>query len=242
MQISTYRLPQDVPARACTDQVAVVIDVLRATTTIITALYHGCQGVIPVAEVEEAIEISRHYPVEERVLAGERECVTIEGFDLSNSPLEFTEDKIKGKAVFLTTTNGTRAIQGTDAVQVLVAGFVNAAETGAYLSRQGRDVTLICAGTLGRFSMEDHLAAGAIIAHIQEADISISMDDLSLASLSLYQQHRTEKKMHELLDQASHYQRLKELGYTEDLVHCLTQDSMPVLAEYKDGSVSWIKG
>lgn len=238
MQISTYRLPQDIPAHFCRNKTAVVIDVLRATTTIVTALYHGCRSVIPVAEVEEAIEISRNFPAQERVLAGERECVRIDGFDLSNSPLEFTEDRIRDKVVFLTTTNGTRAIQGTEAETVLIAALANAEATGRYLAQRGQDAVLVCAGTLGHFSMEDHLAAGAIIHAIREADPSAELDDLSLASLILYERCDTERKRHALLGQTRHYRRLRDLGFTKDLDFCLKLNSMPILAEYADGAVA----
>jgi 2-phosphosulfolactate phosphatase len=241
MHISTYQLPQDVPAQFCMNKTAVVIDVLRATTTIITALYNGARNVIPVAEVEEAAMITRNYPIRERLLAGEREAVLIDGFDLSNSPVEFTADKVRDKVIIMTTTNGTGAIQATEAAQVLVSGFVNAAATGRYAAAQGRDVALICAGTLGRFSLEDHLAAGAVIKAVREAGVTVEMDDLSLASLCLYMSHRTGETMHELLAHTKHYQRLDELGFAADLDHCLMQDSMPVVAECSDGSVSWIK-
>lgn len=241
MQISTYRLPQDVPVHFCMNKTAVIIDVLRATTTIVTALRNGARNVIPVAEVEEAVELSRNFSPEDQVLAGERMCVQIDGFDLSNSPLEFTEERVRDKAVFLTTTNGTRAIQGTQAAEVLIGALVNATATGQYLAKQGRDAVLICAGTLGHFSMEDHLAAGAIIHAIKDIDPSAETDDFSLASLILYQHCSTEEKMHQLLDQTQHYRRLKGLGLIGDLDHCLCQDSMPILAGYEDGSVSLIK-
>ena len=241
MQISTYRLPEDIPVHFCMNKTAVVIDVLRATTTIVTALCNGARNVIPVAEVEEAVELSRNFSPEDRVLAGERMCVQIDGFDLSNSPLQFTEERVRDKSVFLTTTNGTRAIQGVQASEVLIGALVNATATGQYLARQARDVVLVCAGTEGHFSMEDHLAAGAIIHAIKDIDPSAETDDFSLASLLLYTHCGTGKKMHQLLDQTQHYRRLKELGLKGDLDHCLCLDSMPVLAGYEDGSVSLIK-
>lgn len=241
MQISTFRLPQDVPVHSCTNRTAVVIDVLRATTTIVTALYHGCISVIPVTEVEEAIGISRNFDPGERVLAGERECIRIDGFDLSNSPVEFTAEKVRDKVVFMTTTNGTKAIQGANAAQVWIAGFVNAGVTGASIAAQGRDVTIVCAGTLGRFSLEDTLAAGAVIHAVKEAGAAVELCDLSLASLCLYEKYNTGKKLHDILKQTQHYQRLKGLGFTEDLNLCLETDSMPILAEYRDGAVSWVK-
>ena len=241
MQISTYRLPEDVPVHFCMNKTAVIIDVLRATTTIVAALRNGARSVIPVAEVEEAVELSRNFATEDRVLAGERMCIQIDGFDLSNSPLEFTEERVRDKTVFLTTTNGTRAIQGTQASQVLIGSLVNASATGRYLAEQERDAVLICAGTLGHFSMEDHLAAGAILHAVREADPSVETDDFSLASLILYRQCATEKKMHEVLAQTQHYQRLRGLEKTGDLEYCLKLDSMPVLAGYEDCSVSLIQ-
>jgi len=240
MQISTYRLPQDVPVHFCMNKTAIVIDVLRATTTIVTALCNGARSVIPVSEVEEAVELSRNFSPEDRVLAGERECIQIDGFDLSNSPLEFTGDRVKGKTVFLTTTNGTRAIQGTQATQTLIGAMVNASTTGRFLAGQDRDAVLICAGTLGHFSMEDTLAAGAIIHAARKADSNVEMDDFSLASLILYEQYDTQKGMHELLGQTQHYRRLKGLGFSKDLDLCLKRDNMPILAEYGDGAVTRI--
>jgi 2-phosphosulfolactate phosphatase len=150
-----------IPAGALKGGVAVVIDVLRATTTMIHGLAAGCAAIIPCGEIDEAQQVAASLPEGTALLAGEREGVKIDGFDIGNSPGECTVEACAGKTMVMTTTNGTRAILASlEADRVFVAAFVNATATIEVLKTIGRPVHLVCAGTSGEVSLEDSLFAG----------------------------------------------------------------------------------
>jgi 2-phosphosulfolactate phosphatase len=141
-----------------------VVDVLRASTTIIAALSNGCVGVIPVGEPEEARARAAALPPGTALVAGERRGEPLEGFDLGNSPLEFTAERVRGKTVVLTTSNGTRALLAARrAPAVAVAGLVNLTAAAAWAAAAGRDVAVLCSGDRGRVSLEDQVCAGLLV-------------------------------------------------------------------------------
>lgn len=163
------------PEGACAGGIAIVIDVLRASTTIITALAHGATRVRPVRTVGEARALAGST---ETLLGGERGGKPIEGFDLGNSPLEYTRERVAGRDVVFTTTNGTAALHACgDAVEVLVGGVVNRSAVAAVALRlaggEPRDIHLVCAGTDGAVTEEDLLGAGAIL----QAAIQLGADE-----------------------------------------------------------------
>jgi len=161
--VFVHLLPALIPAGALRGGVAVVIDVLRATTTMVHALAAGCDAIIPCLEIDEARAIASKLPEGSGVLAGERQGLPIEGFDLGNSPGDCTPEICSGKTVVMTTTNGTRAIHASlEADQVLIAAFVNRSATVDLLKKLGKPIHLVCAGTDGLISWEDTLFAGSI--------------------------------------------------------------------------------
>jgi 2-phosphosulfolactate phosphatase len=165
--INVHLLPRLVERDELAGSVCVVIDVLRATTTMSHALANGAREVIPCLEVDDAVRTAAALPREEYLLGGERGGVKIEGFDLGNSPCEYPPSTVAGKTVIFTTTNGTRALLHCDrAAEVLLAAFVNLSAvcrklTPAASSQQGK-IDVICAGTGGSITREDVLLAGAI--------------------------------------------------------------------------------
>lgn len=156
--------------------IAVVIDVLRATTTIAYALEHGALGIIPCESIEEAVaqrDIKRdegnsaRADSERMLLGGEREGEPISGFDLSNSPSEWTSEAVSNREIAFTTTNGTRALlRSTKAARIVTGAFANLRAVVDFLSAESRPVHLVCAGTVGKVSTEDSLFAGAIVDHL----------------------------------------------------------------------------
>jgi 2-phosphosulfolactate phosphatase len=161
--VSVHLLPALIPAGALKGGVAVVIDILRATTTMIHALAAGSDAIIPCLEVDEARRLAGGYPGGSAILAGERQGLPIEGFDLGNSPGDCTPARCSGKTVVMTTTNGTRAILASmEADRVMVAAFVNRRATIDALKADGRPIHLVCAGTDGLISLEDTILAGSI--------------------------------------------------------------------------------
>ena len=163
-QVQVHLLPELVPTGGLRGATAVAIDVLRATTTIITALVAGCTDIRPCGTVEEAREVAGGLPAGRTLLGGERHNVKIEGFDLGNSPLEYTAEVCQGKTLVMTTTNGTRAVlRAAEAERVLIAGFVNFSAVCEQLRQDRRPVHIVCAGTDGAVTLEDTLLAGALV-------------------------------------------------------------------------------
>jgi 2-phosphosulfolactate phosphatase len=161
-QLNIHFLPNLASPDAFAGSTAVVIDVLRATTVISHALASGAKKVVPCLEIEEAREIAARLPAGEAVLGGERRGVLIEGFDLGNSPAEYSPERVAGRTVVFTTTNGTRAMHACrEADRIMIASFVNLSAVGLSLATSER-VEIVCAGTDGEISREDVLAAGAI--------------------------------------------------------------------------------
>ena len=161
--VFVHLLPALIPDGALKGGVAVVIDVLRATTTMIHALAAGCDAIVPCGEVDEARRLARDLPPGTALLAGERRGLPIEGFDLGNSPGDCTPANCSGRTMVMTTTNGTRAILASlEADRVLVAAFVNRKATIEALKLDARPIHLVCAGTDGQISLEDTMFAGAL--------------------------------------------------------------------------------
>jgi 2-phosphosulfolactate phosphatase len=161
-----HELFHDMPPGATRGGIAVVIDVLRASTTMITALAHGAASIVPVADVDEARRLAGVLGPR-AVLGGERGGLRIPGFDLGNSPREYTAERVAGRTVVITTTNGTAALHASrDAAEIVVGGIVNRTAVAEAVRRLAGDrgsVHLVCAGTDGVVSAEDVLAAGAIL-------------------------------------------------------------------------------
>ena len=177
------------PEAATAGGIAVVIDVLRASTTMITAIARGAARVVPVADVAQARRVAEDLG-RDALLGGERGGVKIDGFDLGNSPLEYTAARVAGRTVVITTTNGTAALAACrDARAILIGAIVNRAAVAAAIRRLARDgdhVHLVCAGTDGAVSAEDVLAAGAILDAATGAGTDDVLDDAALAARGFF--------------------------------------------------------
>src|SRR5437764_4244443 len=168
-EVQVHLLPELIPPGRLAGGVAVVIDVLRATTTMIYALAAGCTCVRPCAEVEEARELAGGMRAGRVLLGGERGGKPLPGFDLGNSPREYTGKLCKGCTLVLTTTNGTRALlRAAEAARTLLAGFVNYSAVCEQLRQETRPIHIICAGTEGDVTLEDTLLAGALVDYLCE--------------------------------------------------------------------------
>lgn len=181
MLVSVHLLPSLIPEGALRGGVAVVIDVLRASTTIVHALASGCTAVIPCGEIDEARQVAAGLPRGSAILGGERQGEPIPGFDLGNSPGDYTAEACRGKTLVMTTTNGTRALLASlEAETVLVAGFVNLAATVQRLIHETRPVHLVCAGSEGRVSYEDSLLAGAFAGRFFDLEHGLGNDEAEI--------------------------------------------------------------
>jgi 2-phosphosulfolactate phosphatase len=227
------------PAGATVGSIAVVIDVLRASTTMITALAHGAAGVVPVADIDQARRLAAECGPT-ALLGGERGCVRIEDFDLGNSPLEYTADRVRGRSVVITTTNGTAALHACrDAREILIGAIVNrtaVADAVRRLARTGDQVHLVCAGTDGAVSAEDVLAAGAILDAASAAGPDDVLDPAALEARAFFRRVAAGGDAQAAL--VAKFRRspggvnLVDLGMQADLPACAAIDSLPLVPRY----------
>ena len=207
-------------------KIVVVVDVLRATSCMITALAEGVEEIHPVASLDEC----RNLKAKGYFTAAERGGEQVEGFDLGNSPLSYLNRAYAGKKVAVTTTNGTLAITKSApyAKQVIIGGFLNLSAMAGYLREQPEDVVILCAGWKGKVNMEDTLFAGALLQEL-ENDHELECD-APLAAKTLY--GCVKGKLYEFMQQSSHAQRLSKFGIEEDIRFCLETNKfkeIPVL-------------
>ena len=220
----------------------VVIDVLRASTTIAVALHHGARAVLPAGSTEEALRIAQNLERDDVVLAGERKSQRIPGFALGNSPSECTSEAVQGKTVVLTTSNGSPALIAAQAArEVIVGAAVNFSAVvercRTQLAEHG-DLLIVCAGHERRFALEDAFAAGRLAkVLLPEGGLRrIDVNDAALAALELAR-HYGERWLRAFRASA-HGQELAELGYREDVKLCAQENTHPVLPVYADRRIT----
>ncbi len=219
-----------------------MIDILRASTTIATALDHGAEAVVPVLEPDEARRRALDIGPA-TLLAGERNAVPPAGFHLGNSPLEYTRERVAGKTIVLTTTNGTKALLAAapNSRDVLIGSYVNFAVTLAAVRRalrQGLDVEIVCAGSEGKFSLEDTACAGRFVRFAMrrpgKAGLPV-LNDAARAALVIEKNYG--QYIVRLFDDAEHGRTLRDAGFGDDLIACAAIDAHPVLAAYENGVI-----
>ena len=221
----------------------VVIDMLRATSVIVTAINNGCAKVIPVVSIEEAFNIiSNNKGKESRkefILGGERKALKIEGFDCTNSPLEYGKDMVEGKTLIMTTTNGTWAIKNSkNANNILIGAMINGSAVAKKCCEIGQDVVIVNAGTNGEFSMDDFICSGYIIEKIKEMQVElqrkVELSDISRTANLIYNEH---KDIESFICNATHYHRLKDLNLLDDLSYCMQKDIIDVVPQCVKGNL-----
>ena len=215
--------------------VVVIIDVLRATSTIATALHNGAKCVIPVDSVAKCIELGRQI---DGITAGERDGTIAEGLQHGNSPFEYTRPFIGGKTLVLTTTNGTKLLHmalDRGAGQIVTGSFSNLRSVCNHLIDLHRPVVLACAAWKDKVNIEDLLFAGAVIHQVKE-HFSIQCDSSQVAE-TVYLNARDDMFGFMAAKGASHYHRLMGHGLEKDIRYCLTPDLAPVLPLYENGKL-----
>lgn len=232
MKLFVYHTPELVPTDVVPD-CAIAIDVLRATTTMATALAEGAEAVQVFSDLDQLLQVSESWPAEKRLRAGERGGGKVEGFDLGNSPLDCTAERVQGCRIFASTTNGTRCLERIRAAKtVLAAALINRQTVVDYLLKHKPEtVWLVGSGWEGSFSLEDTVCAGAIAHHLlQQANVTLDElagNDEVVGAIALYTQWQT--NLLGLLHQASHGQRLLRLDCHDDLKYCAQTDILAVL-------------
>ena len=215
--------------------IVVIIDVLRATSTIATVLYNGAKHIIPVDSVAECIRLGKQI---EGITAGERDGHVAEGLVHGNSPFEYPREFIGGKTLVLTTTNGTKLLHMAlekGAKGIITGSFPNLSIVCDYLTAMKKPVILGCAAWKNRVNIEDTLFAGAVINRIKN-HFSINCDSSQIAE-TMYLDAKED--MYEFMKNknASHYHRLSKYGLEKDIRYCLTEDVANVLCMYEGGKL-----
>ncbi len=214
--------PELLPLYNLRGQVAVIVDILRASSTIVTALGEGITHVFPVASLDECTACGQQHGC---LTAAERDGLPAAGFDLGNSPFGFLDARrpVRGRALTISTTNGTAALRRSLAAEAVVVGaFLNLTAVADFARQQGRDVLVVCAGWKGQFCLEDTVFGGALAERLA-ADFDVRGSDAALAALHLWQQGKADLAAYLL--QSAHVRRLNSLEASQDFEFCLRIDS-----------------
>ncbi|WP_158856839.1 2-phosphosulfolactate phosphatase [Lunatibacter salilacus] len=203
-------------------KIVVVVDIFRATSTMVTALANGVKSIKPVEDLETCRALSNTG----YIIAGERNGQTEDGFILGNSPLSYLDRSYEGKRIAMTTTNGTVAIERSKegSHEVLIGAFLNLEATATYIRKKNKPVLIFCAGWKGKFNLEDSLYAGALTSLLQfpyDCDGTLAME-------TLYNQVKSD--LVGFLKKASHAKRLQNYNIEEDIDFCLTQNKYDMVA------------
>jgi 2-phosphosulfolactate phosphatase len=215
--------------------IVVIIDVLRATSTIAAALHNGAQSIIPVDSVAECIRIGRQI---DAITAGERDGKVAEGLQYGNSPFEYPASFISGKTLVLTTTNGTKLLHMAldyGAHEIVTGSFANLGVICDHLVKKNKPVLLACAAWKDRVNLEDTLFAGAVIQQVK-AHFTINCDASQMAE-TMYREAAGDLFEFMKAKEASHYKRLISFGLEKDIRHCLTANTAPVLPFYENNKL-----
>lgn len=233
--VFVHQLPDEIAPGELTGSIAVIIDVLRASTTIVHALAAGAEYVVPFAGVESARRFAAARPSGTVVLGGERRGVLIEGFHLGNSPESYTPQSVGGRVLVFSTTNGTRALhRALEADRIVIGSFVNLGALVDVLSKETRPIHLVCAGTDGRVTSEDILCAGTIVAELRDRSADITLQGAATeAALRLYETSGgSAERVLASLRASDGGRNLIELDYDADIVRCAQRDLFRIVPEF----------
>lgn len=223
MKVEVCLTPELIHQHELEGKTAVVVDIFRATSCMISGLAAGVRAIYPVSEIDECLENGK----KGMITAGERGGKKIEAFDIGNSPFDYMREEFRGREISVTTTNGTLAIQKSHPAQeVLIGAFLNLKSTVSYIEDQQSNVIIVCAGWKGTPNLEDTLYAGGFIEHLQGFEIE---GDSALLAKALFQNHQ--KNLLEVARSSSHAQRLSGFGITRDIEHCLTMNTYDLVAK-----------
>jgi 2-phosphosulfolactate phosphatase len=240
MRIDVVLTAEAVQPEALAGRTALVVDVLRASTSMIAALSSGASAIIPVGDPTEARQRAEALSAG-AVIAGERRGERIAGFDLGNSPLDFTRARVAGRTIVFTTSNGTRALLASrGAAAVGIAALVNAGAAAAWADAEGRDVTIVCAGERGRESLEDHVCAGVLVERLTARVAQPELGDSAARAASLAKRYG--KDVAQLADDSEWARRLARAGHAEDIAVCLAVDTTSLVPVYLAGVDKVVSG
>lgn len=236
MRIDTYFTVPEVDGVPLAESTVVVIDVVRATTTIIEALANGARSIYPTESTEDAVRLASSLGREDTLLCGERRGKKIEGFDLGNSPAEFVAEIVGDKKLVMSTTNGTRALRvSEEGARAVPCAFTNLGAVASHVANDER-VTILCAGQEDRFSLDDALCAGHLIRRILDArDDEPEFNDASRAARALAQARKPTRRF---LSLAAGGRAVIDIGLADDLAICADVDRHDIVGHMSDQTIT----
>ncbi len=236
--LETLFIPEEIKNKELTGKLVIVIDVLRASSTIVTALANGCRVFIPILSPEQAKEKAQQFEKDSVLLGGEREGKKIEGFDLGNSPREYKGDVVKDKTIIFSTTNGVKTLEMVkNAHRIIIGSFLNLHAVCNYCTNYQGDILIICAGREGKYSLEDTACAGMLIDSLKNAlsDIYQESDANFTAQLLC---EKFDNNILEILRKYQHCGYLESIGLEKDLKFCSQLDFFQIVPIFRDGIIA----
>ena len=236
--LKTLFIPEEIKNTELAGKLVVIIDVLRASSTIVTALANGCSGFIPIFSPDQARKKAQQFERGKLLLGGERKGIKIEGFDLGNSPREYQREAVKDKTIIFSTTNGVKTLEMVkSAHRIIVGSFLNLQAVCDYCSNYKGDILLICAGKEGKFSLEDAACAGMLVNSLKNAlSDTCQESDANLTAQLLYKKFGN--NIMEMLRKSQHGRYLESIGLGEDLKFCAQLDFFNIIPIFRYGIIS----
>jgi 2-phosphosulfolactate phosphatase len=240
MRLDVFFTPLEVYPGGTSGRLVVIVDVLRASTSVATALGNGARTVIPLQGADEVIFRSKEFHRSQILLAGEQKMLPIAGFDMGNSPQGFTPEVVEDKTILFTTTNGTRALLGVQGARdIVIASYVNFTAVLTLMkvaASTKTDIAIICAGEEGNFTLEDAACAGRYVRAIPKKAESINLNDAAAASVLIEKKYGD--NIAKVFKESEHGQALDEAGFGDDLAAAAEVDSYSVVPIYQDRQIT----
>ncbi len=235
-RIDLCLIPSDLERASLDSRQLVVVDVLRSCSSIATALLNGAAKIIPVATVEEATRLHETLDPKLSLLCGEREGRKVSGFALGNSPREFTRKRVNGATLIFASTNASPLVAGRlGGREQILLGYVNLGAVAKVVGA-GADLTIVCAGRNGRFSLEDAACAGALVHRLVEMKPEVELNDAAVIACEFHREHGHSPEA--ILRRSEHGRYLIDLGFEEDIPLCAAIDSTPVVPHLREGRIA----
>jgi len=240
VRLDVFFTPTQVKPSDTVGRLVAIVDVLRASTTVATALGNGAKTVIPVEGADEVIVRAREFARSQILLAGEQKMHPITGFDLGNSPQTFTRKAVEGKTILISTTNGTRALLGVQGARdIVIASYVNFTAVLAMMkvaASSNTDIAIVCAGDEGSFTLEDAACTGRYVRAIPKRADSVVVNDAAAASMLIERKYGD--NIEKVFKESSHGQALESAGFGDDLAAAAEVDSYAVVPIYQDRQIT----
>lgn len=236
VQIDVFSTAQSFLEEEIRNKTVVVIDVLRACSSMVTALVNGAKGIIPVEDMAMASKIAANLDPKSTLLCGEKDGKKIDGYQLGNSPMEYSKGVVDGKTMIMNTTNGTKAVtRASLARKILIGCFLNAEYVVEELRNAEGDIIVICAGWKSRLSLEDMLCAGLIIDRLSDGLLPDDASDGAKLAHVLYQKYAND--IEGAVSQSNHANRLRDVAHPNDISYCSQLDRISIVPYMKDGII-----